>query len=182
MDDCVDVDEIDAFVARLQRGSPDLDLSTLATFLRLKQFSRELGHRMERVVVRHGLNPGEFDVLTALRHTGPPYSLMPSQLSTALTVSRAGMTNRIDRLEAAGLVARALDIADRRSVRVALTDKGRAVIDAALAEHTQVICDLSACLSADQRCVLDDALGVLLQAVQRLPPLCAPPVVASGGD
>ena len=44
------------------------------------------------------------------------------------------MTNRIDRLAAAGLVRRQPDPQDRRGVLVTLTDEGRARVDAALAD------------------------------------------------
>ena len=44
------------------------------------------------------------------------------------------MTNRIDRLAAAGLVRRKPDPRDKRGVLVTLTDQGRAKADAALAD------------------------------------------------
>ena len=43
------------------------------------------------------------------------------------------MTNRLDKLEQAGLIARKPDPTDRRGVIVALTAKGRRLIDAATA-------------------------------------------------
>jgi DNA-binding MarR family transcriptional regulator len=48
-----------------------------------------------------------------------------------VVLSSGGMTSRLDKLEAAGLVARGADPADRRGVLVRLTPKGRRVIDAA---------------------------------------------------
>lgn len=42
------------------------------------------------------------------------------------------MTGRLDRLEKAKLVRRSADPTDRRGVRVALTDKGRELIDRAI--------------------------------------------------
>jgi DNA-binding MarR family transcriptional regulator len=42
------------------------------------------------------------------------------------------MTNRIDKLEAKGLVCRQSDTADRRSVVVSLTPKGSKLIDKAI--------------------------------------------------
>jgi DNA-binding MarR family transcriptional regulator len=47
-----------------------------------------------------GLVRGTFDVLTALRRNGAPYSLRPKQLATALLLSGAGLASHIDQLEA----------------------------------------------------------------------------------
>jgi DNA-binding transcriptional ArsR family regulator len=49
---------------------------------------------------------GWFDVLAALRRSGTPYELNPTELSRAMLLSSGGMTKRLDRLEAAGLVER----------------------------------------------------------------------------
>jgi DNA-binding MarR family transcriptional regulator len=68
-----------------------------------------LGPVVDAVFARHGLSEADFDVLTILRRSGPPYELIPSQLSAALLMSRTGMTSRLDRLEGHGLVERSLD-------------------------------------------------------------------------
>ncbi|WP_397428912.1 MarR family winged helix-turn-helix transcriptional regulator [Pseudofrankia sp. BMG5.37] len=160
-------DQVDEFIEAWRLERPDLDLGTLGAlgcFARMKWLTKNLAAMAEQVMRRHGLNAGEFDVLAALRRSGPRCTLIPSQLSALLMMSRAGMTNRLDRLEAAGLVERALDPADRRSFRVRLTDKGRAVIDAAVTEHAQLVNRLDAVLSPDQRASLDEALRALLRA------------------
>ena len=72
-------------------------------------------------------------MLSALRRQGPPYQLSPGALLRATLVTSGTMTNRIDRLTEAGLVARRPDPLDRRGVIVRLTDQGIAVVDAALA-------------------------------------------------
>ena len=46
-------------------------------------------------------------------------------------VTTGGMTNRLDRLEAAGLISREADPSDRRGKLIALTGEGRALVDAA---------------------------------------------------
>lgn len=50
-------------------------------------------------------------------------------------LSPAAMTNRLDRLERAELVSRTLDPANRRSMRVALTPRGRGSVDEVVGEH-----------------------------------------------
>jgi DNA-binding MarR family transcriptional regulator len=159
-------DAVDAILDQWRRERPDLDLSAIGVLGRLAQVSLVLGRDVEQVFARHGLRSGEFDVLAALRRSGSPYTLIPSELSAALMMSRAGMTNRLDRLEAAGLVVRSLDPADRRSFQVALTGKGREVIDATLTEHAANIARLVSCLTPEQSESLDRALRILLRSVE----------------
>ena len=50
-------------------------------------------------------------------------------------LTTSGTTKRLDRLEAAGYVAREPDPGDRRGVLIALTPQGRRLIDKAAAKH-----------------------------------------------
>jgi DNA-binding MarR family transcriptional regulator len=80
----------------------------------------------------HDLEPGEFDVLAALRRAGVPYALTPSQLVHATLVTSGTMTNRIDRLTVKNFVKRTPDPSDGRGVLVELTATGSAKVDLAL--------------------------------------------------
>jgi DNA-binding MarR family transcriptional regulator len=158
-------DAIDVIMEQWRRERPDLDLSAMGPLGRLWQVSALLDPEVEQVLTRHGLRRGEFDVLTALRRAGEPYTLIPSELAETLMMSRAGMTNRVDRLEQAGLVERALDPADRRSFLVAMTEKGRAVIDETMTEHAENLKRLVAGLSRQELEALDLALRTLLRGL-----------------
>ncbi|GII95866.1 MarR family winged helix-turn-helix transcriptional regulator [Sinosporangium siamense] len=157
-------DAVDAILDQWRRERPDLDLSPMGAFARMARATRLIEAAVEEVFRRHGLRPGEFDVLSALRRSGPPYTMIPSELSTALMMSRAGMTNRLDRLEQAELVERKLDPADRRSFQIVLTRKGRKVIDETLTEHAANLARLEAALSAQDTTTLDRILRDLLGA------------------
>jgi DNA-binding MarR family transcriptional regulator len=50
-------------------------------------------------------------------------------------ISSGGMTNRLDRLERAGLVERRADPTDRRGKLIALTGAGKRVIDETIGRH-----------------------------------------------
>ncbi|WP_331754206.1 MarR family transcriptional regulator [Streptomyces sp. NBC_00826] len=76
------------------------------------------------------------------------------------------MTNRLDRLEADGLVERRLDPTDRRSLQVALTGRGRKVVDAAVTDHAANESRLLSALTPDERETLDHALRALLRAIE----------------
>jgi DNA-binding MarR family transcriptional regulator len=158
-------DAIDRIIAQWRRERPDLDLSAMEVFGRLGRLARVLEPAVEAVFARHGLRQGEFDVLAALRRSGEPYTLIPSALSDTLMMSRAGMTNRLDRLEAAGLVDRTLDPADRRSFRIALTDEGKRVIDATVTDHAANLTRLVSGLSPGDAAVLGRVLRTLLDSL-----------------
>jgi DNA-binding MarR family transcriptional regulator len=82
---------------------------------------------MEDTLAGFELNYGEWRVLTNLRWVGAPYRRTPGQLAKSAELSSGAMTNRLDRLEEAGLVRRLPDPDDRRSVIVELTEKGNDV-------------------------------------------------------
>jgi len=72
------------------------------------------------------------------------------------------MTNRLRRLEEAGLVKRVPDPRDGRSLLVALTRKGHRLIDQAVEAHTANEHRLLAPLGPEDRKVLTDLLRRLL--------------------
>jgi DNA-binding MarR family transcriptional regulator len=114
------------------------------------------------VLQRHGVSTGEFEVLAALRRSGEPFTLTPTGLARMLMLSPAAMTNRLDRLERAGLVERSVDPGNRRSTLVALSAAGRSTVDAAVAEHVANEVRLLSGLTLAQRRTLDDLLRQLL--------------------
>jgi len=114
------------------RERPDLDFSVMGTFLRLAQLMSRAVPTMDAALAPLDLNLGEFDVLAALRRGGRGATLTPTALATVAMVSPGGMTNRLDRLERAGLISRRPDPSDRRGSLVALTAHGRRTADAAI--------------------------------------------------
>jgi DNA-binding MarR family transcriptional regulator len=125
-------DEVDELVARWRTERPDLDVEPLQVLSRVSRLARHLDRARTAAFASHGLQAWGFDVLSALRRQGPPYQLSPGALLRATLVTSGTMTNRVDRLAEAGLVSRHPDPQDKRGVLVALTARGRAVVDAAL--------------------------------------------------
>jgi DNA-binding MarR family transcriptional regulator len=72
------------------------------------------------------------------------------------------MTNRIDRLAAAGLVRRRPDPEDRRGVLVTLTDAGRILVDSAFTDLLRREHDLLAGLPDADRATLAALLRTLV--------------------
>jgi len=155
-------DEVDDLVAGWRAERPDLDVGPLQVLSRVSRLARHLDRARSAAFAGHGLQAWEFDVLSALRRQGSPYQLSPGALLRATLVTSGTMTNRIDRLAEAGLVSRRQDPQDKRGVLVALTERGRAVADAALADLLLREQELLGRLDSDQRAALADLLRVLL--------------------
>jgi DNA-binding MarR family transcriptional regulator len=127
-------DEVDRIVDAWQQERPDLDVAPLQVLSRVTRLARHLDIARREAFAATDLEPGEFDVLAALRRNGKPYALTPSALISQNLVTSGTMTNRIDRLESKNLVARLPDPTDGRGVLVQLTQSGKSAVDRALEE------------------------------------------------
>ena len=162
-------DEVDDLVAAWRAQRPDLDVEPMQVLSRISRLARHLDIARRGAFAEHELESWEFDVLSALRRQGPPFQLTPGALLRATLVTSGTMTNRIDRLAAAGLVRREPDPRDKRGVLVTLTEQGQARVDAALAGllHRERV--LLASLDAGERQHLADLMRVLLVPFDALP-------------
>lgn len=121
--------------------------------------------RRRAAYARSHLTRADFDVLATLRRSGPEGSLSPSALSATLMLTSGGMTQRLDRLERAGLVRRSPDPADRRALRITLSDRGTDVVDEAVAAGLAAEQRLLASIPPQRRREIDAMLRELLAAV-----------------
>jgi DNA-binding MarR family transcriptional regulator len=126
-------DVIDEMNAAWERELPELDPSPLEIVGRAIIIAQYLERSVNAALEPLGLSLGQFDILATLRRQGPAGKMTPTQLMKSVMLSSGGMTNRIDRLEQAGLLRREEDPNDRRGVVVGLTMKGREVIEKAAA-------------------------------------------------
>ena len=102
---------------------PNLDLETEAIVHRISRLSKRLKHTFEETLAEFGLTWADWKILSALTRKDEPRSA--GKLAEIAQLSSGAMTNRLDRLEEAGLVRRLRDPDDRRGVLVELTRKGR---------------------------------------------------------
>jgi DNA-binding MarR family transcriptional regulator len=86
----------------------------------------------------HGLSLADYDVLVALAE-GPAGGLRMRELAGRVLLSPSGLTRRVDRLTARGLVARRLCPSDRRGSLAALTAEGATVLAAATPTHVGAV-------------------------------------------
>ncbi|MFI9007697.1 MarR family winged helix-turn-helix transcriptional regulator [Actinosynnema sp. NPDC053489] len=159
-------DAVDLALAQWSVQRPDVDtapMAVLARVTRLARLARLLERELRDFAGRFDLEPGEFDVLTALRRAGPGLGLTAGALLSASLVTAGAITNRIDRMAAKGLVRRVPDAADRRVVRIELTERGARLVDGMPAEHMGWYARLLEPLDAGTRAVVADALRTLLE-------------------
>ena len=151
-------DRVSRIQGQWQRERPDLDPSPVGVIGRIHRLAAHLTEELVPVYRGFGLSEGEFDVLAALRRMGSPFELAPGELARHTMVTTGGMTKRLDRLEAAGLVTRHPSTGDRRGRVVALTAAGLRLVDEAIAAHLENERRLLEPLSPGQRRQLEDLL------------------------
>jgi len=157
-DESTAIDHVEQRRRQWTRELPDVDTVGMAVLGRARWITLQARPAIERVFARHGLDTGEFDVLATLLRSGPPYRLRPTELYKSLMISSGGLTDRLARLEAAGLVRRVPSEVDARSLLVELTPAGRKRAEIAFREDMQVEKAMLAALTASER----EQLGRLL--------------------
>ena len=174
-------DSVDYMLEQWAVVRPDLDLSPFAIIGRISRISRRFDRQMAPTFRAYGLSTWGFYVLAALNRAGPPYRMKPTDLYRSLLVSSGLMTTRIRRLEEGGLVQRVPDPDDGRSVLVALTQKGRVLVNEALDEHNRREEAMLAPLTTRERAVVITSLRKLLVAAGDVAPPAASDVRPSRG-
>jgi DNA-binding MarR family transcriptional regulator len=159
-------DHVDELLGQWARRRPELDLSALGVAARVLRLQRILERQVAEHLRPFDLHEGEVNVLAALRRADPPHELTPTELYRSLLLSSGAMTNRLDRLEQAGLVTRLADPDDGRRVLVRLTEQGRETIDAAMDTHTAGLGRLFSVLEEPERLALEDHLRLLLSRLE----------------
>jgi DNA-binding MarR family transcriptional regulator len=129
-----------------------------------------LSGRVERVstlvVGAMGLTPNAFGLLCALRRSGAPYRLSPSELYDVVILSPAGVAGHLYKMERAGLIERSNDPDDRRFNRAGLTTRGQKVVNDNIGDFVMRHEWLLRSLSEDERDELSGLLRRLLSAVE----------------
>ncbi|GAB3101072.1 MarR family winged helix-turn-helix transcriptional regulator [Isoptericola nanjingensis] len=157
-----EVDRVATFVEQWRRERPDLDPSPMAVIGRMRRISDDFTAALVANYRRFGIGEGEFDVLCALRRAGDPFALNPGELAEHTMVTAGATSKRVDRLEAAGLVARQARAGDGRGRVVTLTPEGRRLIDEAYPAHLELEDGLLGPLSRGEREQLEALLRKLV--------------------
>lgn len=158
-------DMVDTILDQWQKARPDLDAGPMAVVFRIKRLARLFERETARNFAAHGLEPAEFSVLATLRRTDPPHRMSAGKLGHALMLASGSTTNRIDRLEASGLIRRVDDPNDRRGVLVELTALGLRRVEAAVEHHLEIERTMISALTEPQQ---EQLVGLLRKLVVSL--------------
>lgn len=158
-------DRIDKILGQWKRERPDLDTRPMGVVGRIQRATAALRPLLDETHHANGLQSESYDVLASLRRSGAPHQLSPTDLYREMMLTSGAMTNRIDRLEEAGLVARRADPDDRRGTLVRLTPKGKTLIDNATTKHVANEERLLSALTLREQQQLSDLLRKLLIAL-----------------
>lgn len=93
---------------------------------RIFEAFRAIGPFKRRPGLGHASRPGEFQVLHRLAHHEGSDGLRVGDIAGMLGIKPPTVSRLVDALEARGLVERFADGADRRVIRVRLSEEGRA--------------------------------------------------------
>ena len=151
-------DRVDDIQQEWRRERPDVDPSPQGVIGRLHRVALKLTERLVTVYREFDLTEGEFDVLATLRRAGAPYERDAGHLADHTLVTTGGLTKRVDRLEARGLVERHVGVTDARKRLVRLTPAGLDLIDRAFTAHMANEHRLLADLGPDDTAALEPIL------------------------
>ena len=160
-----DRDHVDAFLESIHLVLPDLDLEVEGIVDRIAGLARRLQRSMDETLAEFGLDTAENKVLSILAQGGEPFRSTPGRLAARMELSSGAMTNRLDRLEQAGLVQRLPD--DRRSVVVELTDHGRKTYRRAVGAQANKEALVTAALNEREKVQLNSLLRLMMLEFER---------------
>ena len=163
---CMEHDIVDRIICQWQSERPDLDARCMGVVGRILRLAGHFERRANECLNEFDLAIWAFDVLGTLRRRGEPFSMTPTELMKSVMLSSGAMTNRIDRLEALGLIERIPHEQDRRSLQVRLTPKGRKIIDAASPVRFEEAWDAVRNLSKHEQATLATLLRKVLMTVE----------------
>ena len=127
-------DAIDRIEAAWRKERPDVDVSSVGIVSRIWRIGRHLEQARKEQLAEHGTDRVTLDVLAMLRRSGPPFRMTAGELTHHSLISSGGVSQRLDKLERAGLVVRQFHAEDRRRIDVQLTPAGVELVDSTLAD------------------------------------------------
>jgi DNA-binding MarR family transcriptional regulator len=173
--DDVEADDIDRMLEVWAREIPDLDPLTEGIVERIQILAKSFDRSMDETLAEFGLDRRTINLLGRLRAHGAPYRRSPGQLATEMRLSSGAMTNRLDRLETAGLIRRLPDPNDRRGTLVEPTEAGHATWDRTLNTQAKREARVGTVLSPAEREEVHRLLRRLMRAFpEKGQPLACP--------
>ena len=157
-------DHLDGMLEIWSREIPDLDLATEGIVERIHILAKGFDRSMDETLSASDLDRRAFHVLGKLRSAGAPYRRSAGHLAADMRLSSGAMTNRLDRMEAAGLIRRLPDPKDRRGTLIEPTERGNAAWERAVGTQAVREAQIASVLDAGEREELHHLLRRLMRA------------------
>ncbi len=162
-------DEVESIIETWKVERPDVSMDSLRVSLPLRRALQSAEARRAKLLARHGVTAATLDLLVALRRAGAPYVRTPSELARLLVLSSGGVSQRLERLEEAGLLERRVNTDDRRVVYVQLTELGLRTLDDLIGDYMEHEDAMLSGLSERQREQLTKLLVRLEESIDATP-------------
>lgn len=162
--DTPETDKLDEMLEVWAREIPDLDPLTEGIVERIQGLAKNFDRSMDETLAQQSLDRRAFHLLGRLRSHGAPYQRSAGQLAMDMRLSSGAMTNRLDRLERAGLIRRLPDPHDRRGTLVEPTEAGHAAWDATVGTQAKREAMFASVLTEPERQELHRLLRRLMRA------------------
>jgi DNA-binding MarR family transcriptional regulator len=159
-----DRDRLDEYLLVWAREIPDLNSLTEGIVERIQILAKAFDRSLDETLTQYGLDRRSYHLLGRLRSYGPPYRRSPGQLAADMRLSSGAMTNRLDRMEAAGLIRRLPDPSDRRGTLIEPTETGNATWDSTTGTQARREAMIASVLEPAEREELHRLLRHLMRA------------------
>jgi DNA-binding MarR family transcriptional regulator len=143
--------------------NPGLDTSSMEVVGLLKRAGGVLERAVEPLYEGALLTAPELDMLVPLRHATEP--MIARRIAERLSMSRAGVSKTLAKLERRGFITRTPSPADRRSALVRITEAGARAIDDLFPRQLAIEVELISALGEDREWVLK-AMGRLVEVLE----------------
>jgi DNA-binding MarR family transcriptional regulator len=160
--ECSPRDSVDALLDSWASRRDDLDFTPVGIVARLDRVRGHVDRELDRVFAEHHLTRPNFEVLVTLARLEDEGGVTQRQLMEALGLTSGTVSVRIDRLVELALVERRRDPRSRRSVLIALTERGRELFERVVPAHLANETRLLSALSNEDRRLLEGLLRKLL--------------------
>jgi MarR family transcriptional repressor of emrRAB len=158
------VQRLEDGIALVHKAHPQLPVAVVRVVRFTDLLSRLMFARLDDFFAPHGLTDTSWLFLTSV-YTAPGGVRSPSEVGRVLAQSKPHMTRLADELVAKGLIRRARSEQDRRRVVLAVTPKGRHLVERLLpevwAQHERIARSLSRADLAQLSALLAKWLGDL---------------------
>ncbi len=155
----------EAIFRRFKEEYPDLDIPSTALFLRLLRVGSDLLNTLDNFLKDYDLTHGRWITLILLNREKNKMA-MPSVLAEKQGVTRATITNLLNKLDRDGLIRRIPCDQDGRSSQIKLTQSGKSKLDTVMPHYYRMVRDLFNWAEPDDVELTTDFLDHVLEVLK----------------